>query len=420
MFNPKDFTILFVDDEENILSSLYRLFRREGYNILTANSGKDGLKQFENNKISLVISDHRMPEMEGVYFLAKVKDVSPDTVRLMLTGYADTKATIAAINKGEVSRYITKPWNDDELKMIVKDNLERYALKKENKRLFEISQKQNLELMDMTQELEKKVVERTKKIRENFFGFVKACVDLLELYDPFIGGHSKNVANLAKGLANKMNIGERDVEMIHTAALLHDIGLIGLPRDILDKGEIELKHEAASLIKQHPVIGQDIVGFTDDLKDIGLLVRSHHEAYDGSGYPDGLKREEIPIGSRIIAVCDMYDTLLHSKNPNDIHAASKEVSDYIIIKRGIIFDPEIANVFLDFIDTLQKIESQKGVAAIPLSGIKEGMALARDLKTGGGKILIGKGTKITAALLQRIMDFHKIDPIVDRVYIEKE
>lgn len=419
MFNPKDHAILFVDDEENILSSLYRLFRKEGYNILTANSGKDGLKQFENNTISLVISDHRMPEMEGVDFLAKVKDVSPDTVRLMLTGYADMKATIAAINKGEVSRYITKPWNDDELKMIVKDNLERYALKKENKRLFEISQKQNLELMDMTQELEKKVVERTKKIRENLFGFVKTCVNLLELYDPFIGGHSKNVAALAKGLANKMNIDARDVEMVHTAALLHDIGLIGLPRDILDKGEIELKHEAASLIKQHPVIGQDIIGFADDLKDIGLLVRSHHEAYDGSGYPDGLKREEIPIGSRIIAVCDMYDTLVHSKNPNDIHAASKEASDYIIIKRGIIFDPEVANIFLDFIDAMHKIENQKSVAAIPFSSIAEGMVLARDLKTGGGKILVGKGTKVTSALLQRIMDFHKIDPIVDRVYVEK-
>lgn len=420
MFNPKDHTILFVDDEENILSSLYRLFRREGYNILTATSGKDGLKQFENNIISLVISDHRMPEMEGVDFLARVKEVSPDIIRIMLTGYADMKATIAAINKGEVSRYITKPWNDDELKILVRDNLERFALRKENNRLNEITQKQNLELKDLNQNLERKVIDRTKKIRDNLFSFVKTCVDLLELYDPFIGGHSKNVAALAKGLAIKMNIEPNDVELIYTAALLHDIGLIGIPRHVIDKGEIELRREGVSLIKQHPIVGQAIIGSMDYLKQVGVLIRSHHEEYIGSGYPDGLKKEEIPLGSRIIAVCDVYDTLSHSKGLYGRNAVSMPATDYIKNGRGVMFDPEIVNSFLEFAGAVSEIEKQKGVAAINLSDIAEGMALARDLTTGSGRLLVGKGTVITKVILERIVNLHCIDPIIERVYIERE
>ncbi len=121
-------TILFVDDEKNILSSLTRLFRKDGYNILTAESGGDGLMLAAKNELSLIVSDHRMPEMEGVEFLSKVKALAPDAPRFMLTGYADINAVMAAINKGEVTRFITKPWNDEELKFLVRDGVERYGL----------------------------------------------------------------------------------------------------------------------------------------------------------------------------------------------------------------------------------------------------------------------------------------------------
>ncbi len=117
-------TLLFVDDEENILSSLKRLFMDEKYEILTATSAEEGLKRLVDNEISLIISDQMMPGMKGVDFLAEVKDIAPDIVRILLTGYADLEATIAAINKGEVYRFITKPWNDKELVVTVRQSLE--------------------------------------------------------------------------------------------------------------------------------------------------------------------------------------------------------------------------------------------------------------------------------------------------------
>lgn len=134
--------ILFVDDEENILSALTRLFRKEDYEILTATSGMDGLKIIEGKDISLVISDHRMPGMTGVDFLARVKETSPDTVRIMLTGYADLEAAMAAINKGEVYRFITKPWNDEELKLTVRQSLEYRDLVLKNRSLTRTVKKQ--------------------------------------------------------------------------------------------------------------------------------------------------------------------------------------------------------------------------------------------------------------------------------------
>lgn len=134
--------VLFVDDEENILSALVRLFRKEDYEVLTAISGIEGLKILESRDISLVISDHRMPGMTGVEFLSRVKEVSPNTIRIMLTGYADLEAAIAAINKGEVYRFISKPWNDEELKLTVRQSLDYRDLVLKNRTLTRMVKKQ--------------------------------------------------------------------------------------------------------------------------------------------------------------------------------------------------------------------------------------------------------------------------------------
>lgn len=136
-------TILFVDDEESILSSLLRLFRKEDYEIFTATGGREGLKIIEENEISLIISDHRMPVMTGVEFLSEVKEISPDTIRIMLTGYADLEAAVAAINKGEVYRFISKPWNDEELLLTVRQSIEYRDLMMMNSKLTRTVRRQS-------------------------------------------------------------------------------------------------------------------------------------------------------------------------------------------------------------------------------------------------------------------------------------
>ena len=161
----KKHTLLFVDDEQIILTALHRLFRREGYQILLANSGKEGLELLGENEVSLIISDQRMPEMIGAEFLARSQEISPHSIRIMLTGYSNIEAATQAINEGGIYRYITKPWDDDDIKMIVHEALARLDLEAENRQLTEELKVKNAELEDFNAKLEKKVRERTRELR---------------------------------------------------------------------------------------------------------------------------------------------------------------------------------------------------------------------------------------------------------------
>src|SRR4030067_2165516 len=157
--------ILFVDDEKNILGSLSRVFRKEGDGIMLAKSGECGLDLLRHNSVAVVVSDQRMPGMGGVEFLKKAREASPDTVRMMLTGQADMDEITGAINEGGVYRYITKPWDDDELKHIIRAAVERYSLLAENRRLQEATMKPNAETYELNQTLEARVEEETRKLR---------------------------------------------------------------------------------------------------------------------------------------------------------------------------------------------------------------------------------------------------------------
>ncbi|MBI5599081.1 MAG: response regulator [Deltaproteobacteria bacterium] len=408
MTNPRDHTILFVDDEENIRNALYRLFRREGYNILIAGGGVEGLELMLKNRVSLVISDHRMPGMEGVEFLRRVKERSPDTVRIMLTGYADLASTMNAVNESEVHRYITKPWDDVALKLTVRDLLDRHELKDENRRLLEVTRRQNKELAELNEGLERKVEERTRQLRESFFNFIKTSAGLMELFDSHLGGHVKRTAGLSREMAVGMGLHGREVAVIEAAALLHDIGLIGVPKGILRKGEDAMNDAERFIFRQHPALGQETIASTPDLRQVALLIRSHHEEWSGGGYPDGLKAEEIPMGSRIIAAASRFDDLSAGGRRSAIEGLKGG--------RGVEFDPDAVNCL---VETMEGKREEAGVEDIPFSRIAGGMVLAGDIMTKSGKLLLPMGSAITAALIERLRNFHAIDPIVDKISIEK-
>ncbi len=161
----KKHRILAVDDEVNILSSLRRLLRRENYELLTANSGEEGLKILkEQGEVNLIISDQRMPGMQGVEFLKKAMEIYPDIIRIILSGYTDVTAITSAINEGHIYQFILKPWNDEGLKSIIKRALEQWELQMENRELTEKIKKQNEELKILNEDLEKKVEERTREL----------------------------------------------------------------------------------------------------------------------------------------------------------------------------------------------------------------------------------------------------------------
>jgi len=418
-----DINVLFVDVEKNILGSLSRVFRKEGYGVMLAESGERGLDLLRHNSIAVVVSDQRMPGMGGVEFLKKARDASPDTVRMMLTGQADMADIAGAINEGGVYRYVTKPWDDEEIKLIIRAAVERYSLLAENRRLQQTTMRQNAELYELNQTLEARVQDRTRRLRESFFAFVALCADIVELHDQLSGGRCKRVAVLSKALAREMGIEGDELEALWAAALLHEVGLIGVPREVLEKTEGELAESERALIRSNPVLSQEIIGKIDTLRQVGLIVRSHMENFDGSGYPDGLRGDEINYGSRILGICREYDRLMHARKP------CLKIEALAAIERGAgrRFHPDVVTAFLKFIsgtnDGDKHLPGQNNTTD-NLAGVKvkihemaPGMVLVKALSSGSGRLLVAKGTVLTEALIEKVLNFHRLDPIIDSVEI---
>ncbi len=428
-------TLLFVDDEPGILSSLRRLFRPHGYRILVAESGALGLAELEKTPVDLVISDMRMPEMDGATFLKAVRQRWPDTVRILLTGYADVTSTVAAINDGEIYRYVSKPWDDTEIVNTVREALERYRLKQENLRLTALTQSQNEELKGLNASLEQKVAERTAELRQalsfveqshgelkkSFLTSVQVFAGLIELRSGPAGsrlaGHGRRVADMARNLAQRLGMGDVEVQNIMLAGLLHDVGKMGLPDDLLGKAFNTLSQDQRALVMKHPVIGQNILIAIDKFKDAAILVRHHHESFDGNGYPDRLAGMSIPQGSRILAVVNDYDSLQIGtlvQRP----LRPEEALAFIADNRGKRYDPATVDAFLKLISETRKTVPTE----VPLRTmhLKPGMVVSRDLPHRDGYLLLAKGSVLTGDIIGQLVKLEQSEQQTLTLYIRQE
>lgn len=318
--------ILVVDDEETNLRSLRRILRKD-YDVLTAVSGQEGMEVLQQNKdVALILSDQRMPSMTGSQFLGESLRLSPDAIRFLITGYADMDAVVDAINTGHIYRYITKPWNPDELLIDIKRAVEHFMASKENTRLARFNEKLVMELKDL------------------LFNTVSSISYALEAKDSYTYGHSSRVTYYAVEIGRIMNLDNQSLSYLEFAGLLHDIGKIGVPEQILNKPG-HLTDDEYSIISKHPVRGGQILSRLKNIEDVIRCVVHHHERYDGTGHPDKLKGEEIPLGSRILAVADTYDAMTSDRPYRK--ALSHDVAIAELIKcSGTQFDPDIVQAFL--------------------------------------------------------------------------
>lgn len=201
---PKERVLLIVDDEANVTSSLKRLLRGDGYRILTADSGKQGLELLAVNRVGVIISDQRMPEMTGVEFLRRVKDLYPETIRIVLSGYTDLQSITDAINEGAIYRFLTKPWEDDQLQDTVREAFQRYELKQENTFLAHEIERANRELSQINRELEQRVAEKTREINQNV-NMLRVSQEILEhLPTAVIGVDEDGLIVMANRRANAL------------------------------------------------------------------------------------------------------------------------------------------------------------------------------------------------------------------------
>jgi response regulator RpfG family c-di-GMP phosphodiesterase len=436
----QEHTLLLVDDEKAIIRALNRLFRKEGYHILTAQSGSEGLDKLHQSDqpVSMIISDQRMPEMNGAQFLEKAKEIYPEAIRYLLTGYSDLDAVIHAINAGEIHRYLTKPWNDEDLVLQVRQSLEHFELSSENQRLTALTIEQNKKLSELNKGLEQKVQERTREVieknsalekinrmlEESFMGSIRLLVSLVEILNPQLGKQMRQTAHWARLVAEDFNLEKTDVDKIEMAGLIHDIGLLGFSEDIWSKELEQLDDEKRKLYIEHPTIASIILENVEKLADVGEIVLFHHEYVDGKGFPNGLKGDQIPLGSRIILAASDYCRIIHTW-PTDLkklmgyarrHFEPSVWKEFTIAgDPGAIIEEAAEKKLLlgcrqkydiEVVSALIKmIRKSKNIAqtlTLSLEKIKEGMVLMEDLKLNDGRLLLTKGTRLKGTSVESI------------------
>ena len=320
--------ILIVDDEEAIRRLLHRKLSNDGYQCLEAGSAEQALDKLGSNAISLVILDNRMPGKSGMELLPEIKASYPDTAVIMATATTETNIAVQCMKLGAYD-YITKPFNLDEVTLGVGRALEKRRLELENK--------------EYQQHLEDKVAEQTGRIRDSFLNAIRALAYALEAKDKYTSGHSQRVADISARIAKELGLSGESVDRVVLAGLVHDIGKIGVTESILNKPE-RLTNDEFQQVQKHPGIGEHILAPVADDEEILRLVRGHHERYNGSGYPDGLKDTQIPLGARILAIADAYEAMT-SERPYRKAMNAQAASAEIERGKGTQFDPGIVDAF---------------------------------------------------------------------------
>jgi len=304
-------TVLFVDDNRLLLEVTSDLFRNEGLRILTADNAMEALNHFSTEEIAVIVSDNYMPEMNGLELLESLKNISPDTVKILMTAYADLSSALAAINQSEVFRYVVKPWEPEEMLNVVREGLQRYRL-----------------------------VQSMRREDENV---LRSLAQTIELKDPLTRGHCDRVATYALLVAEALDLPKETLRQIRYGSWLHDCGKIGVSESILN-GQRELTEDEFEIMKKHSFWGADVAAKAR-LSDVARnIIYYHHERYDGTGYPTGMSGTAIPLEARIVAVADVFDALTTDR-PYRPKYGQDEALGIVELMRGNVLDPDLVDQF---------------------------------------------------------------------------
>ncbi|HUG28194.1 MAG TPA: HD domain-containing phosphohydrolase [Gemmatimonadales bacterium] len=296
--------ILVVDDEEPIRSTLTRFLTQQGHEVTTAGSGTAALEILQRQKVACVLLDVRMPDTNGIDLVPQVLELEPHAAILMLSAVNDAASAAQCMQRGAMD-YLTKPVDLPDLARAIQRALRRRDTHIENQQINHWL-KEEVAVRTAELRMERAHLERIS------VATLEALVNALEAKDPYSRGHSARVADLAATIAAEMDRSDEEVENVRTAGRLHDIGKIAIREEILNK-QGPLTDEEFEHVKTHPVAGAQILAPLTHLDDVIRFVRSHHERWDGKGYPDKLAGEQIPLGARIIGAVEIFDALTTSR-----------------------------------------------------------------------------------------------------------
>jgi putative two-component system response regulator len=345
---------LVVDDEPRLRQVLLHLMRGDGFTCSEAGNGLEALEALEAQPVHLLMSDMRMPRMDGIELLKRVRDRWPDTAVVMITAVADVEVAVTCLAMGAMD-YLTKPFHLEEVRARVRQALEKRRLVLENR--------------DYQSQLEKRVAIQARRLEEQFLASIQALADSLEVKDAYTRGHSVRVSQYSVSIARALNLEEEIIRQIELGGHVHDIGKIGVREGVLNKPG-PLTDDEYQHIMTHPVVGHRILSRVLADAQVALnVVRSHHERVDGTGVPDGMRGEDIPLEARIVAVADAFDAMMSGRPYRNSEMTVDQALAELARNAGAQFDRRVVEA------TLQAFASQQ-MRLIPRSAEKARSAVS--------------------------------------------
>lgn len=410
--------LLVVDDEDIVLVALRETLRRERYDVVATSDATAALEELRKTEFSVIISDQCMPVMTGLELLAQAREIQPNATRILITAVLSLDTVIDAINKGEIYRFIVKPWLREELLVTIKNAVQRNELIRQNARLQASTQAMNEQLVELNRSLEQQVKlvaqqnlqlgEMNQALERNLLRSMELCLQTMQTFYPTLGHQARRVVQVCRSMAQVLNLSADDRRVLESAAWLYDIGLVGAPRRIIRRWQEEpasLDPAERALIEQHPILGQELSAFGSGLEKVGEIIRAHHERYDGKGYPDQLTGDKIPWLARLlaVAVAEASSRLTREDTLEAIKLAS-----------GTTFDPQAVRVLLQALPLAPGPRKEREVT---LSDLRPGMVLAQGIYTSNGLLLVPEGQQLNATFIEKLLNHNRVQPITQSLVV---
>jgi response regulator RpfG family c-di-GMP phosphodiesterase len=403
--------ILVIDDEEIVVAGLKETLGREGYEVVTGTNALVGLEALKTGPFAVILTDQQMPWMTGLEFLAQVKAEQPQASRILITAVLNLDTVVDAINQGEIYRFIIKPWLREELLATVSNAVQRYQLLCRQAELQADRISLNQRLTELTHSLEAQIarvadqnqqlIGLNQALETNLQHSVQLCLKVMQTFYPTLGVQAQRVFEICSQIAQNLNLPAGERQTLELSAWLFDIGLVGVPRETIRRWQQEpssLTDAERALIEQHPILGQELVQFVQNLEQVGMIIRSHHERFDGSGYPDGLAGDRIPWLGRLLAVGVRF-----TEGPND-----RDALDLIKMASGTEFDPEAVRALLR---VLPKVHLPRQQREVLLSELAPGMVVAKGIYNANGLLLIPEGQCLNGPAIDKLRNHDRVQPI---------
>jgi putative two-component system response regulator len=308
--------VLIIDDEIAILHTIERVLSDLGIEVILSSNPVNAFSIIKEHEIAVIVSDYKMPEMNGIEFFSKMKTIAPDIKRILITGHGDLNTAISAINECDVFRFISKPWMDNQLIESVSDAINEYRI--------------------------------IKSMRRSDESMLLSLAQTVELKDPYTRGHCDRVADFALSIAEQLGLSAETKKYIMHGSWLHDCGKIGVPESILNK-DGPLSAEEMDIVRKHPIWGAHVAILAQCSETVINIINYHHEHYDGLGYPEGKRGTDIPIEARIVATADIFDALSSDRPYRRAFPIEKTLA-ILEGMRGKELDPVILDIFFSIIN----------------------------------------------------------------------